>query len=411
MSATSASTERSRRGSPRRASRPAIVLSLLIAPVACRSRDRANGAPPPSASAVGAPLGPPVAPPEPRKGMVYVPGGALVAGTPPNVLPRVADEEMPGEQVILKGFYIDVYPYPNEEGAIPLTGVTQREASVSCEEAGKRLCSELEWERACKGPDNDTYEYGKRYAPERCGTGALPSMQPTGLRVGCQSRFGVRDLHGGVWEWTASPWGRGSTRGLATLRGGNAADGELVGRCANALARPPETSSPTIGFRCCAGPPNDAEVVLRITRGQKLEPRDGLPRALSARLMSRFPEAAKRDIANPADFKLERSWYWRPTGNERLLVAGGCAGLGSKPACGILIAREVLDELAILGWASSGHWAPTVHPDVDARDLWVFGGDDLGQFRRLVQYRSGRLSLGDKERRVPKPAKKKRKKR
>ena len=48
--------------------------------------------------------------------MVWIPSGPLVAGTPEGSLPRVADEEMPGEQVILKGYYIDVFPYPNEEG-------------------------------------------------------------------------------------------------------------------------------------------------------------------------------------------------------------------------------------------------------------------------------------------------------
>ncbi len=61
--------------------------------------------------------------------MVWVPRGPLVAGTPEGSLPRAADEEMPGEQVILKGYYIDVFPYPNEEGAIPLTNVSQAAAA------------------------------------------------------------------------------------------------------------------------------------------------------------------------------------------------------------------------------------------------------------------------------------------
>ncbi len=80
-----------------------------------------------------------------------MPNGALVAGTPPDAFPRLADEEIPGEQFILNGF-IDVFPYPNEEGAIPLTNVSQEEARGLCAEKSKRLCTELEWERACKGP-------------------------------------------------------------------------------------------------------------------------------------------------------------------------------------------------------------------------------------------------------------------
>ncbi len=392
--------------------RALVVGFALLASSACRDHKEstASVAASSSASAVGVPLGPPVAPPTPRKGMVWVPGGALVAGTPTDVLPRIADEEMPGEQVVLKGFYIDVFPYPDEDGAIPLTGITQAEAAGTCAAAGKRLCSELEWERACKGPDNDTYEYGKHYAPDRCGTGALPSMRPTGLNVGCRSRFGVRDMHGGVWEWTASPWGRGTNRDLVTLRGGNAADGELVGRCANAMARPPGTKSGTIGFRCCAGPENDAQVALRIARGLKLEYREGVDRKLARELMAAFPEEAKRDIPHPDQFKLERTWTWRPIGNEKLYALGGCSGIGTKPACGVIVARIVIDRPKVLAWAASGHWAPTLHTDVDARDLWLFGGDDQGSFRRLIEYVWGRVSVGGKERRVPRPPKKHHKK-
>jgi hypothetical protein len=46
--------------------------------------------------------------------MHFIPSGALVVGTPENQLPRIADEEMAGLQLILKGFYIDTFPYPNE---------------------------------------------------------------------------------------------------------------------------------------------------------------------------------------------------------------------------------------------------------------------------------------------------------
>jgi len=30
-----------------------------------------------------------------------------------------------------------------------------------------------------------------------------------------------------------------------------------------------------------------------------------------------------------------------------------------------------------MAWASSGYWVPTVHVDLDPRDLWLFGGDKL----------------------------------
>jgi formylglycine-generating enzyme required for sulfatase activity len=384
-----------------------VAAPLALSALGCRDPEpdpaaaEASAEPPPSGS-----LGPPETAPPPKKGMVFVPGGALVAGTAPDSFPRIADEEIPGEQVILRGFYIDVFPYPNEEGAIPLTNVTQAEARGLCEEHGKRLCSELEWERACKGPKNTRYEYGDAYRPDRCGTGSPPSMRPSGFKVGCRSEFGVHDLHGGVWEWTDSPWGRTVDRDLAALRGGNAAAGELVGRCANAMGRPPTTKSGSIGFRCCSGPRNDPEVVLHVERGKKLEFRDTVDKKLAKLIAAQLPEEAKKEIGTLDKIVFERSWIWRPIGNEELYVIGGCAGLGIEPSCGIAISRIHLDRPTLVGWASSGHWAPTLHGDTDPRDLWLFGGDDLGQFKRLVAYVWGKLSVGPKERRMPKPKKK-----
>src|SRR5579872_4223712 len=89
----------------------------------------------PSATAAGAP----------RPGMIWVPPGILRAGTPIDRAPRVAEEEMPGTEVALGGFYIDALPYPNEAGAIPSSNVTRDEAQHLCEGKGKRLCTELEW--------------------------------------------------------------------------------------------------------------------------------------------------------------------------------------------------------------------------------------------------------------------------
>ena len=387
----------------------ATLVLVALGLVACKKGEQAP--PAGSASAVpGGSLGPPVPPPEPRKGMLWIGGGALVAGTPPEAFPRVADEEMPGEQVILHGFYIDVFPYPNEEGAIPVTSVTEAEAAGLCEERSKRLCSELEWERACKGPESSVYEYGNVHKADRCGTGSPPSMRPNGILVGCTSDFGVRDMHGGVWEWTSSPWGRGADRPLVSLRGGNAPQGELVGRCANGMGRPADVKSGNIGFRCCAGAKNEAEVVLEVVRGNKLDARESVDKALASEVMAALPDDAKKDIGKLDGFRFEREWIWRPIGNEELHVLGGCSGLAVKPACGIVLVRRTLTHPKVLTWVSSGHWAPMLHMDLDPRDLWLFGGDELGQFRRLVGYVWGSVSVGVKERNVPRPKKSKQKK-
>ena len=141
----------------------------------------------------------------PRPGMTWVPPGTLRAGTPPDRAPRVADEEPAGAPVEMGGFYIDMLPFPNEPGAIPTSNVTREEAEQLCSGKGKRLCTELEWERACKGPENASYEYGDTYRASACGTGVAPeeaAHRPAGEHAQCKSGFGVADMHGGVWEWT-----------------------------------------------------------------------------------------------------------------------------------------------------------------------------------------------------------------
>jgi formylglycine-generating enzyme len=332
--------------------------------------------------------------------MVWIPGGALVAGTSPDSLPRVPDAEMPGEQVILKGFYVDVFAYPNEEGAIRLTQIDQEQAAKLCGAQGKRLCSELEWERACKGADNFSYEYGDRYNPERCGTGGEAHSLPNGLRVGCASGFGVRDMHGGTWEWTSSPWGRGVGGEFVSVRGGNGQDGELVGRCAHAVAQSPKARSPSIGLRCCAGPRNEAEVVLHIERGPKLEHQAPTDAAVARWVLDHAPRESAQLFGELESMKVDRTWLWRPTGNEQLIVVGGCARSGKRSACGVLVARRTLDRCRVLASASSARWTPTLFVDQDARDLWLVGGDVRGRFRVLLRYEWGRVHVGPPERKI-----------
>lgn len=333
------------------------------------------------------------------EGMVWVPPGALVAGTPMDVLPRVADEEMAGEQVILKGFFIAVYPYPNEEGAIPLANVTEPEARALCEERHQRLCTELEWERACKGPDNHLYEYGDRYRADVCGTGTEPRMLPSGLRVACRSDFGVRDMHGSLLEWTGSSFGRGRKDGLVTLRGGNSSAGELAGRCANAMARPALSKAPSIGFRCCAGAENEAKVELHVDRKTPLEARE-LDAELARKLEAALPDEARAELRHDESFHAARAWLWHPIGNEELVVAGGCTGENRGRECGVVVVRLVLGAPVALAWAGSGRYVPSLKLENDPRYLWVYGGDERSHYRHLLTYAWGRVVEGEVQRNV-----------
>lgn len=336
--------------------------------------------------------------PPPRPGMVWIPDGTFAAGTPVDKVPRIADEEMPGALVTLHGFFIDVLPYPNELGGIPTTNVTRADAAKLCESKGKRLCSELEWERACKGPDSTTYEYGDAYQKATCGTG-VPAEQaakrPSGERVTCKSAFGVQEMHGGAWEWTDSPWGRGTRGDLGVLRGGNARAGELVGRCANAIARKPKTTSAIMGFRCCAGDRNEAEVDLTIEKlpvFQRIAKPDEVAQSIATTATKKWGGS---DL-NP--FVARAAWRWHPVENEELAVISGCVAPDGtstkKPTCGTVIARGSTVLQAIDG----GHLAPEVALFGEPRKIRMQSVDDKSAFVREITYVVGMLQIAPPKR-------------
>lgn len=372
------------------------LAALLLALAACRPSVQVGAA---DAGPDGAALDD-QAEPEPRPNMVWIPPGALIAGTPVDTLPRVADEEMAGEQVMMRGFYIDVFPYPNEAGAIPTTSVDQAEALAMCQAQDKRLCTELELERACKGPANTVYAYGDTYKAAACGTGVNRALAPNGFNTACRSAFGVHDLHGSVWSWTASAWKRDPAKpGLVAQRGGNGLAGDLLGRCANGRGMRPDKRREEVGFRCCAGEPNTFEVVLSVTRGEPLRWQHAEDR-IAPELEKLTPQEALSNARAGDRFKVARLWVWHPLGNEELWIGGGCArpGAHERAACGIVIARLRFEAPALLGWVPSEYWQPTLSEAETPRELFLLGGDRNGAFRRRVSYAWGKIAVGDKER-------------
>jgi hypothetical protein len=225
-------------------------------------------------------------------------------------------------------------------------------------------------------------------------------MRPSGLSFGCRSGFGVRDLHGGAWDWTDSPWGRGKSGNQAAVRGGNASHGDVVGRCANAEPRDPASKSGDIGFRCCAGPRNSAEVTLVVDDGPKLTALQRVDMELANDVAELLPEDVKTELLGRGILHWTRSWTWRPVANEVLSVLAGCAGELQRRRCGVAVVRRPEGRLSVLGWAPSGHYLPVARLHGNPRDLWVYGGDAQSHYRRLVGYRWGRVRLGKLERNI-----------
>jgi sulfatase-modifying factor enzyme 1 len=336
------------------------------------------------------------APGAPRPGMVWVTAGILRAGSEPDEVPRVADAELPGTEIPMGGFYVDVLAWPNEPGAIPSTNVGRDEAKRLCESKGKRLCSELEWERACKGPDSTRYEYGAVFDPQPCAAGAAPlasAMRPSAQRPACRSAFGVRDMHGGASEWTDSGWGRGGSKDVGVIRGGNDAAGELVTRCAFARPQAPSERSGTTGFRCCAGPRNEAEVDLAVKKGPVFEqaPPDW---DASAPTLDALRGAACGPPRSPAPCSIGRAWIWRPAPNVELALSGGCVGRDPSARCGVGVSRWVNDRAQPLAQIDTGLEIPEVVL-VESADhrVRVRGADMHGQFFREIVFDYGRVDV------------------
>ena len=61
-----------------------------------------------------------------------------------------------------KPFCVDLYEYPGGN-TMPRTDVAFAEAGRICAARGERLCSDGEWERACRGKGNGNYPYGHNY--------------------------------------------------------------------------------------------------------------------------------------------------------------------------------------------------------------------------------------------------------
>ena len=159
------------------------------------------------------------------EGMVLVPGGTFEMGR------EGGDEfERPIHQVTVASFLLDrtevtnlqyreyvvatgsLSPphwlngtYREGEEQFPVVNITWDEARGFAEWAGKRLPSEVEWEYAARGKDRRLYPWGDEWDAERANTERGATAQP--MAVGSfpdgASPFGLLDMCGNVWEWTA----------------------------------------------------------------------------------------------------------------------------------------------------------------------------------------------------------------
>ena len=182
------------------------------------------------------------------KGTVAVGAGKFFMGSQPGEVQRNPDEKA-WEPTSSGAYCIDLYEYPNAKGVMPRTLVSLSEAEKLCKDAGKRLCTEEEWERACKGPSMTRYPYGNAGDPAACntesGSGEERKVVPAGKFAGCKSKYGPHDMSGNVAEWVSGKSG-------AVVKGGASNKPDWATRCASRMQTASGKKNTHTGFRCCA---------------------------------------------------------------------------------------------------------------------------------------------------------------
>jgi formylglycine-generating enzyme required for sulfatase activity len=179
--------------------------------------------------------------------LAVIPAGTFEYGAAPEE--AAPEQDRPRRSALIeRSFAIGVNPVTTEEfeifaratgwkpreellwlsGRMPVIDVRQTDARDYCEwlsrETGHqyRLPTELEWEYACRAGAATAYPHGDSIAPDdavynvekdashpktprslasrlaRCGVKEVGGVRP--------NRWGLRDMLGNVWEFTASPW-------------------------------------------------------------------------------------------------------------------------------------------------------------------------------------------------------------
>ena len=163
-----------------------------------------------------------------------------------------------------------------KKGGVPQGYISMLEAQDACGAAGKRLCSNDEWLRACQGKHPTKYPYGDDEIDGRCNArdgvrehpvvelfggldafydpnkmndpriNQLPeTLTKSGEKKKCTNSYGVFDMVGNLHEWTADPGG--------SFKGGYYMDTHKNGDGCfyTTTAHGPSYHDYSTGFRCC----------------------------------------------------------------------------------------------------------------------------------------------------------------
>jgi formylglycine-generating enzyme required for sulfatase activity len=155
--------------------------------------------------------------------MVLIPSGTFQFGIDPektraffNLPQSSGSNAQPINNIILKSFWIDKFEvtykdymrfkpsgkYKVDSIMEPVRGVNWYEADAYCLWLGKRLPTEVEWEKAARGTDGRLFTWGNDFQSDNANLGSR--VLPPDPSTKDISPFNVFNMNGNLAEWTAS---------------------------------------------------------------------------------------------------------------------------------------------------------------------------------------------------------------
>ena len=209
-------------------------------------------------------------------GMKPVPAGSFTMGS------NNYEDERPPHSVDVAAFCMDAYETTNKEyrqfrpghnsfwGSNgedqPATQISFSDASSYCASKSKRLCTEAEWEKACRGPQSTTYSYGNYYDATKCWTynGSVKNQSTSvSAYAQCKSGYGIFHMNGNASEWTSglyapypgnSVQSKGMNGAHHVTRGGHWDANDFKSSCSHRGYNKYDRANEIVGVRCCSDP-------------------------------------------------------------------------------------------------------------------------------------------------------------
>ncbi len=210
-------------------------------------------------------------------GMVYIPGGAFRMGSD-----NADTYETPAHEVTVAPFFMDRtevsneqyaaflkttnHPappdwkggqYPSDAGQMPVVNVSWQDANDYAAWAGKRLPTEAEWEFAARTTDGRRYPWGSNWDAAKANTSEANVNRPVEVNnyADAVNPFGLLNVAGNVWEWTASEVKSYKDASISLAPGKVIRGGAFYAPKERATTTyrgfaPPDKQAVGIGFRC-----------------------------------------------------------------------------------------------------------------------------------------------------------------